>query len=160
MSSIHPGTRVGHIHLKVADLDRAIGFYSGLLGFGITQRHGQQAAFLAAGGYHHHIGLNTWESAGGTPPPPGHTGLYHTAFLFPDRKALAQVFKRLVEARWPIDGAADHGVSQAIYLTDPDGNGVELYVDRPEAEWPRDASGSLSMANKRFDLSALLAEAG
>lgn len=159
MNSIHPGTRVGHVHLKVADLDRAIGFYSGLLGFGVTQRYGPQAAFLAAGGYHHHIGLNTWESAGGTPPPPGHTGLYHTAFLFPDRKALAQVFKRLVEARWPIDGAADHGVSEAIYLSDPDGNGVELYVDRPETDWPRDANGTLTMVNKRFDLAALLAEA-
>lgn len=159
MTSIHPGTRVGHVHLKVADLDRAIAFYSGILGFGLTQRFGPQAAFLAAGGYHHHIGLNTWESAGGTPPPPGHTGLYHTAFLFPDRKALAQAFKRLVEARWPIDGAADHGVSEAIYLTDPDGNGVELYVDRPEADWPRDASGTLAMVNKRFDLAALLAEA-
>ena len=159
MSTIHPGTRVGHVHLKVADLDRAIAFYSGILGFGLTQRYGPQAAFLSAGGYHHHIGLNTWESAGGTPPPPGHTGLYHTAFLFPDRKALAQVFKRLVEARWPIDGAADHGVSEAIYLTDPDGNGVELYVDRPEADWPRDASGTLTMVNKRFDLAALLADA-
>jgi len=159
MATIHPATRVGHVHLKVADLDRAIGFYGDLLGFGITQRYGPQAAFLAAGGYHHHIGLNTWESAGGTPPPAGHTGLYHTAFLFPDRKALAQVFKRLVEARWPIDGAADHGVSEAIYLTDPDGNGVELYVDRPESEWPRDANGTLAMNNKRLDLAALLAEA-
>ncbi|TGD44450.1 glyoxalase [Pseudotabrizicola sediminis] len=159
MTSIHPGTRVGHVHLKVADLDRAIAFYSGILGFGLTQRHGPQAAFLSAGGYHHHIGLNTWESAGGTPPPAGHTGLYHTAFLFPDRKALAQVFRRLVDARWPIDGAADHGVSEAVYLTDPDGNGVELYVDRPEADWPRDASGTLAMVNKRFDLAALLAEA-
>ncbi|MFN4154966.1 MAG: VOC family protein [Paracoccaceae bacterium] len=159
MTTIHPGTRVGHVHLKVADLERAIGFYSGLLGFGVTQRYGPQAAFLAAGGYHHHIGLNTWESAGGTPPPPGHTGLYHTAFLFPDRKALAQVFKRLVEARWPIDGAADHGVSEAIYLTDPDGNGVELYVDRAEADWPRDTNGTLAMVNSRFDLAALLAEA-
>jgi catechol 2,3-dioxygenase len=159
MSNIHPGTRVGHVHLKVADLDRAIGFYGGLLGFGVTQRYGPQAAFLAAGGYHHHIGLNTWESAGSSPPPPGHTGLYHTAFLFPDRKALAQVFKRLVEARWPIDGAADHGVSEAIYLTDPDGNGVELYVDRPESVWPRDAAGALAMVNKPFDLAALLAEA-
>ncbi len=159
MTNIHPGTRVGHVHLKVSDLDRAIAFYSGILGFGVTQRYGPQAAFLAAGGYHHHIGLNTWESAGGTPPPPGHTGLYHTAFLFPDRKALAQVFKRLVEARWPIDGAADHGVSEAIYLTDPDGNGVELYVDYPEAVWPRDANGTLAMVNKRLDLQALLAEA-
>ncbi|PJF07962.1 VOC family protein [Pseudorhodobacter sp. MZDSW-24AT] len=159
MTSIHPGTRVGHVHLKVADLDRAIGFYSGLLGFGVTQRYGPQAAFLAAGGYHHHIGLNTWESAGGTPPPPGHTGLYHTAFLFPDRKALAQVFKRLVTAGWPIDGAADHGVSEAIYLRDPDNNGVELYVDRPESDWPRDAQGTLAMVNRRFDLAALLSEA-
>ncbi|WP_103332797.1 VOC family protein [Pseudotabrizicola formosa] len=159
MTSIHPGTRVGHVHLKVADLDRAIAFYSGILGFGVTQRYGPQAAFLAAGGYHHHIGLNTWESAGGTPPPAGHTGLYHTAFLFPDRKALARVFRRLVEARWPIDGAADHGVSEAIYLTDPDGNGVELYVDRPEADWPRDANGTLAMVNRGFDLAALLTEA-
>ncbi|NEX47563.1 VOC family protein [Pseudotabrizicola algicola] len=159
MHTIHPGTRVGHVHLKVADLDRAIGFYGGLLGFGVTQRYGPQAVFLAAGGYHHHIGLNTWESAGSTPPPPGHTGLYHTAFLFPDRKALAQVFKRLVEARWPIDGAADHGVSEAIYLRDPDENGVELYVDRPESAWPRDANGTLAMVNKRLDLAALLAEA-
>lgn len=159
MTTIHPQTRVGHVHLKVADLERAIAFYSGLLGFGLTQRYGPQAAFLSAGGYHHHIGLNTWESAGGTPPPAGHTGLYHTAFLFPDRKALAQVFRRLVEAGWPIDGAADHGVSEAVYLTDPDGNGVELYVDRPEAEWPRDARGDLKMNNARLDLHALLAEA-
>lgn len=159
MSTIHPGTRVGHVHLKVADLERAIAFYSGLLGFGVTQRYGPQAAFLSAGGYHHHIGLNTWESAGGTPPPPGHTGLYHTAFLFPDRKSLAQVFKRLVDAGWPIDGAADHGVSEAIYLTDPDGNGVELYRDRPEADWPRKPDGTLAMNNARFDLRALLAEA-
>ena len=159
MTSVHPQTRIGHVHLKVADLDRAIAFYSGLLGFGITQRYGPQAAFLAAGGYHHHIGLNTWESAGGTPPPPGHTGLYHTAFLFPDRRALAQVFKRLVDAGWPIDGAADHGVSEAIYLTDPDGNGVELYRDRPEGDWPRAADGGLAMVNARLDLKALLTEA-
>ena len=159
MSTIHPGTRVGHVHLKVADLEKAIAFYSGLLGFAVTQRYGPQAAFLSAGGYHHHIGLNTWESAGGTPPPKGHTGLYHTAFLFPDRKALAQVFKRVVEAGWPIEGAADHGVSEAVYLSDPDGNGVELYVDRPESDWPRDASGTLSMVNQRLDLKALLAEA-
>ncbi|MFN3721530.1 MAG: VOC family protein [Paracoccaceae bacterium] len=159
MIPVHPETRVGHVHLKVADLDRAIAFYSGLLGFAVTQRYGPQAAFLAAGGYHHHIGLNTWHSAGATPPPPGHTGLYHTAFLFPHRKALAQVFKRLEKAGWPIDGAADHGVSEAIYLTDPDGNGVELYVDRPEEEWPRDTAGNLAMVNKRFDLAALLSEA-
>jgi catechol 2,3-dioxygenase len=123
--TIHPETRVGHVHLKVADLDRAIAFYSGILGFEVTQRYGAQAAFLSAGGYHHHIGLNTWESRGATPPPPGHTGLYHTAFLFPDRKSLAQVLRRLVEAGWPLDGASDHGVSEALYLTDPDGNGVD-----------------------------------
>jgi catechol 2,3-dioxygenase len=157
--TIHPETRVGHVHLKVADLERAIGFYSGILGFSLTQRYGAQAAFLSAGGYHHHIGLNTWESRGATPPPPGHTGLYHSAFLFPDRKALAEVLERLVKAGWPIEGAADHGVSEAIYLTDPDGNGVELYRDRPEAEWPRDADGNLSMTNARLDLAALLAEA-
>jgi catechol 2,3-dioxygenase len=155
----HPDTRVGHVHLKVADLERAIGFYSGLLGFALTTRYGTQAAFLAAGGYHHHIGLNTWESKGGTAPPPGHTGLYHSAFLFPDRKALAAVLKRLVEAEYPLDGASDHGVSEAIYLTDPDGNGVELYRDRPEADWPRHPDGSLAMTTARLDLAALLAEA-
>lgn len=158
--TIHPETRVGHVHLKVADLDRAIGFYSGILGFGVTQRYGAQAAFLAAGGYHHHIGLNTWESLGATPPPPGHTGLYHSAFLFPNRKALAEVLKRLVEAGYPLTGASDHGVSEALYLNDPDGNGVELYRDRDEADWPRAADGSLSMVTKRLDVQALLAEAG
>lgn len=157
--SIHPATRVGHVHLKVADLDRAIAFYSGILGFDVTQRYGAQAAFLSAGGYHHHIGLNTWESLGSTPPPPGHTGLYHSAFLFPDRKALAQVLKRLVEAGYPLTGASDHGVSEALYLDDPDGNGVELYRDRAEADWPRAADGSLSMLTKRLDVQALLAEA-
>ena len=157
--SIQPETRVGHVHLKVADLDRAIAFYSGILGFDVTQRYGGQAAFLSAGGYHHHIGLNTWESLGSTPPPPGHTGLYHSAFLFPDRKALAQVLKRLVEAGYPLTGATDHGVSEALYLDDPDGNGVELYRDRPEADWPRDADGSLSMVTRRLDVQALLAEA-
>lgn len=157
--SIHPEARVGHVHLKVADLDRAIAFYSGLLGFDVTLRYGTQAAFLAAGGYHHHIGLNTWESLGATPPPPGHTGLYHSAFLFPDRKALAQVLKRLVEADYPLTGASDHGVSEALYLDDPDGNGVELYRDRPEADWPRAADGSLIMFTKRLDVQALLAEA-
>lgn len=159
MSAIHPETRVGHVHLKVADLERAIGFYSGILGFAVTQRYGRQAAFLSAGGYHHHIGLNTWESKGGTPPGPGHTGLYHTAFLFADRTSLAQVLKRLVKADYPLDGAADHGVSEAIYLTDPDGNGVELYRDRAEADWPRNADGSLAMSNGALDLHALLAEA-
>lgn len=157
--SIHPETRVGHVHLKVADLDRAIAFYSGILGFDVTQRFGAQAAFLSAGGYHHHIGLNTWESLGSTPPPPGHTGLYHSAFLFPDRKALAQVLKRLVEAGYPLTGATDHGVSEALYLDDPDGNGVELYRDRAEADWPRAADGSLKMVTKRLDVQALLAEA-
>jgi catechol 2,3-dioxygenase len=156
---IHAATRVGHIHLKVADLDRAIGFYSGVLGFELTQRYGAEAAFLAAGGYHHHIGLNTWESRGGSAPPPGHTGLYHTAFLYPDRASLADALKRVVAAGIPLDGAADHGVSEAIYLRDPDGNGVELYRDRPEAEWPRDANGNLKMVNARLDLEALLAEA-
>jgi catechol 2,3-dioxygenase len=157
--TIHPETRVGHVHLKVADLDRAIAFYSGILGFQVTQRYGKQAAFLAAGGYHHHIGLNTWESLGASPPPPGHTGLYHSAFLFPDRKALAQVLKRLVEAGYPLTGASDHGVSEALYLDDPDGNGVELYRDRAEADWPRAPDGTLAMTTKRLDVQALLAEA-
>ncbi len=153
-----PGTRIGHVHLKVADLDRALGFYSDLLGFTLMQRYGTQAAFLAAGGYHHHIGLNTWQSKGGTPSAPGHTGLFHTAFLYPDRAALATVLKRLVEANYPLDGASDHGVSEAIYITDPDGNGVELYRDRPEAEWPRDDAGNLKMVTERLDLNGLLAE--
>jgi catechol 2,3-dioxygenase len=155
---VHPATRIGHVHLKVADLDRAIAFYSGVLGFELTQRYGPQAAFLSAGGYHHHIGLNTWESAGGTPPPPGHTGLYHTAFLYPDRASLANALRRVLAAGIPLDGAADHGVSEAIYLRDPDGNGVELYRDRPEAEWPRDRNGQLAMVNSRFDLRRLLDE--
>lgn len=155
---IHPATRIGHVHLKVADLDRAIAFYSGVLGFELTQRYGPQAAFLSAGGYHHHIGLNTWESAGGTPPPPGHTGLYHTAILYPDRASLADALRRILRAGIALDGAADHGVSEALYLRDPDGNGVELYRDRPQAEWPRDAKGELRMGNARFDLQALLDE--
>ena len=155
----HPDTRVGHIHLKVADLDRAIAFYSGVLGFELQQKFGSQAAFLSAGGYHHHIGLNTWESRGATPPPPGHTGLYHTAFLYPDRASLGDALRRVVEAGIPLDGAADHGVSEAIYLRDPDGNGVELYRDRDEADWPRDAKGNLSMVNSPLDLQALLDEA-
>lgn len=154
-----PETRVGHVHLKVADLDRAIAFYSGVLGFELMQRYGPQAAFLGAGGYHHHIGLNTWESAGGTPPPPGHTGLYHSAFLYPDRASLGRVLARVIAARIPLDGAADHGVSEAIYLRDPDGNGVELYRDRPPEEWPLDAQGRISMVNRPLDLDALLAEA-
>lgn len=155
-----PQTRIGHVHLKVADLDRAIAFYSGVLGFEVQQFYGTQAAFLSAGGYHHHIGLNTWESAGGTPPPLGHTGLYHTAFLFPDRASLGAALRRVVDAGIPIDGAADHGVSEAVYLRDPDDNGVELYRDRPEAEWPRDPDGRISMVNARLDLRALLADAG
>jgi catechol 2,3-dioxygenase len=152
-------TRIGHVHLKVADLDRAIAFYSGVLGFGVTQRYGSQAAFLSAGGYHHHIGLNTWESKGGTAAPAGHTGLYHTAILFPDRASLAAVLQRLLDAGIALDGASDHGVSEALYLRDPDGNGVELYRDRPEAEWPRDGDGNLSMTTGRLDLHALLTEA-
>ena len=159
MPGIHPQTRVGHVHLKVADLARSMAFYADILGFDVMQSYGTQAAFLSAGGYHHHIGLNTWDSAGGTPPPPGHTGLYHTAFLFPDRTSLAQVLQRLIAAQYPLTGAADHGVSEAIYLDDPDGNGVELYRDRPESEWPRNPDGSLAMSNRHFDLQALLAEA-
>jgi catechol 2,3-dioxygenase len=155
---VHPATRIGHVHLKVADLDRAIAFYSGVLGFELQQKFGSQAAFLSAGGYHHHIGLNTWESKGGTPAPHGHTGLYHTAFLYPDRASLANALWRVTQAGIPLDGAADHGVSEAIYLHDPDGNGVELYRDRPEAEWPRKPDGTLAMSNAPFDLHALLAE--
>ena len=157
MSVQHPS--VGHVHLKVADLDRAIAFYRDILGFELNQKFGEKAAFLGAGGYHHHIGLNVWESAGGTPPPPGHTGLYHAAFLYPDRAALASVLRKVVEAGITLDGAADHGVSEAIYLRDPDGNGVELYRDRPAEEWPRDKQGNLNMNNAPLDLEALLAEA-
>ena len=156
---VAPGPRIGHVHLKVADLDRAIAFYSGVLGFELQQKFGDQAAFLSAGGYHHHIGLNTWESRGGTPPPQGHTGLYHTAILYPTRKDLADALKRLMAAGIELDGASDHGVSHALYLTDPDGNGVELYWDRPQEEWPREASGRLAMVTKRLDLANLLAEA-
>jgi catechol 2,3-dioxygenase len=159
MSVLPKETRVGHVHLKVADLDRAIGFYQGVLGFDLVTRYGLQAAFLSAGGYHHHIGLNTWESKGGSPAPAGHTGLYHTAFLFPDRASLAAALQRVIDAGIEIDGAADHGVSEAVYLRDPDGNGVELYRDRAEAEWPRDGEGNLAMSNSRLDLRALLAEA-
>jgi catechol 2,3-dioxygenase len=153
------GARIGHVHLKVADLDRAIAFYSGVLGFELQQRYGDQAAFLSAGGYHHHIGLNTWESLGGTPPPPGHTGLYHAAILYPTRRDLADALRRLTDAGIRLDGASDHGVSEALYLRDPDGNGLELYWDRPEAEWPRDAEGKLAMVTRRLDLRSLLAEA-
>ena len=153
---IAAGTKVGHIHLKVADLDRAIAFYSGVLGFELQQRYGPQAAFLSAGGYHHHIGLNTWESLGGTAPAPGTTGLYHTAFLYPKRADLADALRRVIKAGIPIDGSADHGVSEAIYLRDPDQNGVELYWDKAEKDWPRDETGKLKMVNSRLDLDDLL----
>ncbi len=155
---IHHGTRIGHVHLKVADLDRALGFYCDVLGFQIMQRYGSQAAFISAGGYHHHLGLNTWESKGGSPPPPGSTGLYHTAILYPTRAALADALRRLIKAGVQLDGASDHGVSEALYLRDPDQNGVELYRDRPESEWPRDAEGHLKMITERLNLQNLLAE--
>ena len=151
------GARIGHVHLKVAELERAVAFYRDVIGFRETQRYGAQAAFLSAGGYHHHIGLNTWESAGGSPPPPGHTGLYHHAVLLPTRRDLAAALARLLEHGWPLDGAADHGVSEALYLRDPDGNGVELYWDRPVAEWPRGAGGTLTMFSRPLDLADLLA---
>jgi catechol 2,3-dioxygenase len=155
---IDPRVQIGHVHLKVADLERALAFYCGVLGFELTQRYGPSAAFVSAGGYHHHIGLNTWESHGGSPPPPGTTGLYHLAIRYPDRRALADALRRLNAAGIALEGASDHGVSEALYLRDPDGNGVELYWDRPEAEWPRTADGQLSMYTKRLDLTALLAE--
>jgi catechol 2,3-dioxygenase len=153
---IDAGVRIGHTHLKVADLERAIAFYHGVLGFEITQRMGSQAAFLSAGGYHHHLGLNTWESKGGSPPAPGATGLFHVAILYPTRTALADALRRVMAAGIPLDGAADHGVSQALYLRDPDHNGVELYWDRPQADWPRNADGSLAMFTRALDLDDLL----
>lgn len=159
MSSIHPQVDVGHVHLKVADLDRALGFWHGVLGFDITQRMGNTAAFLSAGGYHHHIGLNVWESRGGSPPPRGSTGLYHAAIRYPDRTALAQALRRLVDAGIPLDGASDHGVSEALYLRDPDDNGVELYYDRPIGVWPRNGDGELMMVSEPLDVAALLTEA-
>jgi catechol 2,3-dioxygenase len=155
---IDPAVRIGHVHLKVADLERALGFYCGVLGFQLTQRYGGEAAFVSAGGYHHHIGLNTWHSRGGSPAPPGSTGLFHIAILYPDRTALADALRRLQEAGIPLDGASDHGVSEALYLRDPDGNGVELYRDRPESEWPRDADGNLAMDTGPLDVDALLRE--
>ncbi len=159
MNIIHPQARIGHVHLKVADLPRALGFWRDVLGFEVMlERPG--AAFLSAGGYHHHIALNTWESAGGTPPPAGHTGLYHVALLYPDRASLAAALRRVLEAGVRLEGASDHGVSEALYLRDPDGNGVELYRDRPREEWPRDADGRMTMFTRRLDLEALLAEAG
>jgi catechol 2,3-dioxygenase len=153
---IPAGTRIGHVHLKVADLDRALGFYRDVLGFQVKQRYGDQAVFIAAGDYHHHIGLNTWESKGGHPPAPGTTGLFHTAILYPTRAALADALHRVLEAGIQLDGASDHGVSQALYLRDPDQNGVELYWDRPENEWPRDANGEIAMFTKRLDVEDLL----
>jgi catechol 2,3-dioxygenase len=147
---------IGHVHLKVADLERALDFYCGVLGFQLMQKMGTQAAFISAGGYHHHIGLNTWESLGGSPPPPGTTGLYHTAIRYPDRKSLADALRRLQKAAIELDGSADHGVSEALYLHDPDHNGVELYWDRPREEWPRTEKGELSMFSKRLDLVELL----
>lgn len=152
-------TTIGHVHLKVADIERALHFYRDILGFEVTSTIGNQAVFLSAGGYHHHIGLNTWESAGGTPPPPGHTGLYHVAILLPSRKALAAVVRRIQSASYLISGSADHGVSEAVYLTDPDGNGIELYCDRPKEEWMKDISGNIEMTTRYLDLDALAREA-
>ena len=153
------GTSIGHVHLKVADLDRALAFYCEVLGFTLTQRYGSQAAFVSAGGYHHHIGLNTWESLGGSPPARGTTGLYHVAILYPGRRELGVALRRVLDAGIALDGASDHGVSEALYLRDPDQNGLELYRDRPEAEWPRDAGGNLVMGSTRLDVDALLREA-
>ena len=157
--SIHPETRIGHVHLKVADLERSLKFYRDILGFEVTQRYGDGAVFLSAGGYHHHIGLNTWESLGAPPPPRRSTGLYHTAILYPNRQELARALKQIVEQKYPLDGASDHGVSEALYLRDPDGNGVELYRDRDPADYPRDQAGNLAMVTQALDLQALLAEA-
>ena len=153
------GTRIGHVHLKVSNLQRSLDFYCGVLGFELMQRMGNSAAFISAGGYHHHIGLNTWESEGGEPPPIGTTGLYHLAILYPSRADLGDALRRVFEAEIPLDGAADHGVSEALYLRDPDDNGVELYRDRPEVEWPRDGEGKLAMFTRPLDVRALLAEA-
>jgi catechol 2,3-dioxygenase len=157
-ASIDPGVRIGHVHLKVANIDRALAFYCGVLGFQLMQRRGPQVAFISAGGYHHHIGLNTWESRGGSPPAPGTTGLYHLAVLYPTCAALADALRRLIAAEIPLEGASDHGVSEALYLRDPDDNGVELYRDRPREEWPLTADGALAMFTKPLDLRALLAE--
>ena len=154
--AVAAGTRIGHVHLKVADLDRALGFYCGVLGFELMQRMGSGAAFISAGGYHHHIGLNTWESKGGSPPPPGTTGLFHTAILYPTRPALADALDRVLTAGIALDGASDHGVSEALYLRDPDQNGVELYWDKPKEQWPFGPDGKLSMFTKRLDVEGLL----
>ena|SRR6202048_2046462 len=156
---LHPRVEIGHVHLKVADLDRALGFYRDVLGFEVTQRYGTQAAFLSAGGYHHHIGLNTWESLGGSPPPHGTTGLYHLAILYPTRAELGDALRRLITAGINLKGASDHGVSEALYLRDPDENGVELYWDRPREQWPHTPQGSLAMFTRPLDLDNLLAEA-
>ena len=156
--SIHPDTKIGHIHLKVSNIDKSLSFYCDLLGFEVIQRIGDQAAFISAGGYHHHIGLNTWESRDGTPPPNGHTGLYHAAILFPNRLELAKALKKLIDEKYPLQGAADHGVSEAIYLADPDGNGVELCFDKPRDEWPRRRNGELDMVTLPLDFDGLLAE--
>jgi catechol 2,3-dioxygenase len=158
-STIDPRVDIGHVHLKVSDIDRALGFYRDVLGFDLIVRHGDEAAFLSAGGYHHHIGLNTWESRGGSPPPSGTTGLYHVAIRYPDRATLGDALRRLGDAGIPVSGATDHGVSEAIYLRDPDGNGIELYRDRPREEWPRTDDGEVTMYNAPLDLDALLAEA-
>ena len=160
VSALDPRVDIGHVHLKVADIDRALDFYHGVLGFDVVQRMGDQAAFISAGGYHHHLGLNTWESRGGSPPPPGTTGLYHVAIRYPDRRTLADALRRVRAAGIPLEGATDHGVSEAIYLRDPDGNGIELYRDRPREEWPRPPGGGdgVAMFNAPFDLQALLAE--
>ena len=155
---IDPAVRIGHVHLKVSDLDRALRFYRDVLGFEVMQRHANEVAFISAGGYHHHIGLNTWESAGGQPPPPGTTGLYHFAILYPTRAALADALRRLIAAKIPLDGASDHGVSEALYLNDPDGNGIELYWDKPKEHWPRTAAGGVEMYTRRLDLDDLLRE--
>jgi len=157
--TVPEGVDIGHTHLKVSDLDRALAFYHGVLGFDITQRYGTQAAFVSAGGYHHHIGLNTWESRGGTAPPRGHTGLYHVAIRYPTQRDLAIAVKRVIDAGIPLQGAADHGVSEAIYLSDPDGNGIELYWDRPREQWPRAESGLPFMGTDPLDLGALLQKA-
>jgi catechol 2,3-dioxygenase len=158
MTPIASGVSIGHVHLKVADLEQALAFYCGVLGFELTQRYGSEAAFLSAGGYHHHIGLNTWESRGGPPPPPGTTGLYHFAILYPSRAELADALRRLLDAGIPLQGASDHGVSEALYLSDPDGNGIELYWDRPKEQWPRSPDGGLEMFTRPLDLSGLLRE--
>lgn len=155
---IHPNTVIGHVHLKVSDLERSVKFYTEVMGFEVMAMWGKSAAFLSAGGYHHHLGLNTWESAGGPPPPHGTTGLYHFAILLPERKELARTLKRVAEHDWPIDGAADHGVSEAIYFRDPDGNGIEIYADRPRDQWPKDENGEFTMYTRALDFDSLMAE--